>query len=87
MSEELSAAGAQTTDFQLVSWEPEPNPKSYNPTALQTSKGKKSRAFRPDDFTPTDLTPAKPGGKFNSKGDVGSPGGIDFGTPGGIDFG
>ena len=71
MGEELNAAGAQTTDFQLVSWEPEPNPKSYNPTALQP-KGTRGR----DNFKPTDLTPAKPGANFNSKGDAG---GIDFG--------
>ena len=44
MTEELAAAGAPT-DFQLVAWEPEPNPKSFNPTQLMSGGGGKKRSF------------------------------------------
>lgn len=44
MTEELEAAGAPI-DFQLVSWEPEPNPKSYNPTQLMPGGGGKKRSL------------------------------------------
>lgn len=68
MIEELEAAGAPI-DFQLVSWEPEPNPKSYNPTQLMPGGGGKKRSFVPDMFQP-----GKP--SFFGKG---GGQGIDFG--------
>lgn len=68
MTEELEAAGAPI-DFQLVSWEPEPNPKSYNPTQLMPGGGGKKRSFIPDMFQP-----GKP--SFFGKG---GGQGIDFG--------
>lgn len=68
MTEELEAAGAPT-DFQLVSWEPEPNPKSYNPTQLTPAGDGKKRSFIPDMFQP-----GKPSFFGNGGGQ-----GIDFG--------
>ena len=44
MTEELAAAGAPT-DFKLVSWEPQPNPKSFNPTQLMPGGDGKKRSW------------------------------------------